>query len=145
MGSLCRGVETPGEVEALLDRTDPELLGLCLDTGHCTYGGGNAVHALRSYAERIWHIHFKDIHFKDMQPEVAERARNEKWDYFQAVERGLFCELGQGAVDFRGFLAELTRLRYSGWIVVEQDVLPGQGTPLESARRNRAFLRDLGL
>ncbi len=140
MGSLCRGVETPGEVEALLDRTDPELLGLCLDTGHWTFGGGNAVQALRSYAERIWHVHFKD-----MQPEVAERARHEKWDYFQAVERGLFCELGQGAVDFRGFLAELTRLRYSGWIVVEQDVLPEQGTPLESARRNRAFLRNLGL
>ncbi len=137
----CAGfVETPREVEALLDRTDPELLGLCLDTGHCTYGGGSAVQALRSYAERIWHVHFKD-----MQPQVAERARNEKWDYFQAVERGLFCELGQGAVDFRGVLAELTRLRYSGWIVVEQDVLPGLGTPLESARRNRAFLRSLGL
>ncbi len=137
----CAGfVETPREVESLLDRTDPELLGLCLDTGHCTYGGGNAVQALRSYAERIWHVHFKD-----MQPQVAERALNEKWDYFQAVERGLFCELGQGAVDFGGFLSELTRLRYSGWIVVEQDVFPEQGTPLESARRNRAFLRSLGL
>ncbi len=137
----CGGfVETPREVEILLDRTDPQLLGLCLDTGHWTYGGGNAVGALRQWADRVWHVHFKDC-----QSDIAERARNGEWDYFQAVEQGLFCELGHGAVDFRGFLAELTCLHYSGWIVVEQDVLPNQGTPLESARRNRAFLRSLGL
>ena len=34
---------------------------------------------------------------------------------------------------------------YAGWIVVEQDVLPGLGTPAASARRNREYLRRLGL
>ena len=34
---------------------------------------------------------------------------------------------------------------HTGWIVVEQDVLPGLGTPAASARRNREYLRRLGL
>jgi inosose dehydratase len=34
---------------------------------------------------------------------------------------------------------------YAGWLVVEQDVLPGMGTPLESAKRNRAFVAGLGV
>ena len=57
----------------------------------------------------------------------------------------MFPELGRGSVDFDAVMAELQRLDYQGWIVVEQDVLGGMGTPLESARRNRNFLSDLGL
>ncbi len=137
----CAGyVETPAEVEALMARTDPALVGLCLDTGHYTFGGGDPLDALRRYRERIWHVHFKDCH-----PEVAAQARAEGWDYFQAVRQGVFCELGQGVVDFPAIADELRRTDYVGWIVVEQDVLPSMGTPLESARRNRAYLKSLGL
>jgi inosose dehydratase len=42
-------------------------------------------------------------------------------------------------------LAELQAMNYGGWIVVEQDVLPGMGSPKESAARNRAYLRSIGL
>jgi inosose dehydratase len=42
-------------------------------------------------------------------------------------------------------VAALQRLGYNGWIVVEQDVFPGYGTPEDSARRSREFLRDLGI
>jgi inosose dehydratase len=137
----CAGyVETPAEIDRLMESTDPSLLGLCLDTGHITFGGGDPLPALQRYAERIWHVHFKDC-----QPEIASKARTEGWDYFQAVRRGVFCELGQGVVDFQAITAELRRQNYSGWIVVEQDVLPGLGTPAESAARNRTFLRSIGL
>jgi inosose dehydratase len=34
---------------------------------------------------------------------------------------------------------------YNGWIVIEQDVLPGMGSPKDSARRNREYLKSLGL
>jgi inosose dehydratase len=67
----------------------------------------------------------------------------EGWDYFEAVRRGVFCELGQGGVDFSAFIAAIRER--DGWLIVEQDVLPGMGTPLESARRNREFLAGLGL
>lgn len=137
----CAGfVETPAEVDALMERTDPELLGLTFDTGHFAYGGGDPVAGLRKHADRVWHVHFKDCHGG-----VAAQARSEGWDYFEAVGRGVFCELGQGEVDFGAVLEELKRQHYSGWIVVEQDVLPGMGTPFESAQRNRKFLHGLGL
>jgi inosose dehydratase len=136
----CAGfVETPAEVQRLMDLTDPALLGLCFDTGHYRFGGGDPLAGLRQHAGRIWHVHFKDH-----DPSVAERSLAAGWDYFQAVRAGIFCELGKGDVPFADVKAELDRMGYSGWIVVEQDVLPGMGTPKESAERNRRYLRGLG-
>ena len=57
-------VETPGEVARLLELTDPEQLGICLDTGHYLYGGGDPVEFARCQAKRIWHLHLKDIRSK---------------------------------------------------------------------------------
>jgi len=56
----------------------------------------------------------------------------------------VFCELGHGDVDFPAVIQELKDIGYDGWIVVEQDVLPGMGTPKESAQRNRDYLRSIG-
>jgi inosose dehydratase len=137
----CAGfIETSAEVETLMVRTDPELVGLCFDTGHYAFGGGDPIEGIRKHAGRIRHVHFKDH-----DPQIAALAVDSGWGYFEAVRRGIFCELGRGDVDFRGVLRELDRIGYNGWIVVEQDVLPGMGSPAESATRNRAFLRELGL
>ena len=142
----CAGyVETPDETARLLDLTDPGLVGLVLDTGHHTYGSGSnepgaALDGLRRFGERVWHVHFKDCH-----PAVADRARAEGWDYDRAIGAGIFCELGRGCIDFPGVADWLREQRYDGWIVVEQDVLPGMGSPRESARRSREYLRALGL
>ena len=137
----CAGyVETPEEIDALMSRTDPALLGLCLDTGHLTFAGGDALTTLAQYAERVWHVHFKDC-----EPALAAQARVEGWDYHTAIRRGIFCELGKGMVPLARVLDALRARDYAGWIVVEQDVLPGLGTPAASATRNRAFLRRLGI
>ena len=137
----CAGyVETPQEIHALMSRTDAALLGLCLDTGHLMYAGGNPVDAIAKYRDRIWHVHFKDC-----EPTLARQARAEAWDYHTAVRHGIFCELGEGMVPFRSVLDALRVEYYAGWIVVEQDVLPGLGTPAASAARNREYLRRLGL
>ena len=137
----CAGyVETPDEIHKLLEYTDKQLLGLCLDTGHYSYGGGNPIEALTQYRDRIWHIHLKDFDTK-----VAEKARLNQWDYFTSVQNGIFCELGKGAVDFNRFIDELKVHDYSGWAVVEQDVLPGMGNPKQCAQSNREYLKGLGL
>jgi inosose dehydratase len=133
-------VETPEEIDALMARTDPDLLGLCLDTGHATYGGGDPAAILARYTSRVRHVHFKDC-----SRQVAHEARENRWDYVHAVRNGLFCELGRGEVDFAAIVAQLRGQGYDGWIVVEQDVLPSMGTPAASARRNREFLRRMGL
>jgi inosose dehydratase len=133
-------VETPQEIDALMQRTDESLVGLCLDSGHITYAGGSPMELLDRYGTRIWHVHFKDC-----EPSIAARARSENWDYQTAIRHGVFCELGKGAVDFPALLAALHKRGYNDWIVVEQDVLPAMGLPLESARRSREYLRTLGL
>lgn len=76
---------------------------------------------------------------------VAREVVRTGSDYFTAVKQGIFCELGKGAVDFKAAIAVLAGLNYNGWGVVEQDVLPGMGSPKESAERNRAYIRSLGL
>ena len=137
----CAGyVETAAEIDALMERTDPALVGLCLDSGHATYGGGSPLDVLSRHRARTWHVHFKDC-----EPHVAERARRERMDYQTALRLGLFCELGRGTVDFPALLAELRKMGYDGWIVVEQDVLPSMGSPAASATRNRQYLQTIGL
>ncbi|RPI96994.1 MAG: xylose isomerase [Chloroflexi bacterium] len=136
----CAGyIETPAEIERLMALTDPTLVGLCLDTGHCMFGGGDPADVLERYYGRIWHVHFKDF-----DPRAAERSRQQNGDYFAAIRQGVFCELGQGVVDFPGIRDMLIARGYSGWIVVEQDVLPSMGAPKLSAQRNRDYLRSIG-
>ena len=133
-------VETAAEIDQLMQRTDPALVGLCLDTGHTAFGGGDPVAVASRWRDRIWHVHLKDCDAK-----IRARAAAEEWDYQQSVRAGVFCELGKGVVNFNGVLEVLRRASYDGWLVVEQDVLPSMGSPAESAQRNRDYLRSLGL
>jgi inosose dehydratase len=139
----CAGyVETPDEIATLLELTDPERLGLVFDTGHYLHGTGkeeaDLVAALNRYKERIWYIHLKDI-----DPVIARRSREEQWDYFTGMRHGVYCELGKGSVDFPALLRWLAARDYDGYVLVEQDVLPGMGTPKQSAQRNREYIRSI--
>jgi inosose dehydratase len=133
-------IETPAETRRLLEMTNPASLGLCFDTGHWSFAGGDPVQGIHEFADRIWHVHFKDH-----EPNVARRSRVHGWDGPTSVGHGVFCELGRGSVDFPGVLKALKAIGYAGWIVVEQDVLPGMGTPKGSAGRNHEYLKSLGV
>lgn len=133
-------VETLDETVRFLEMTDPALIGLCYDSGHFAYAGADPLEALSQFADRIWHVHFKDF-----RPDAAAAARRAGWDYHRAVANGLFCELGRGNIDFPALLDELGAMDYSGWIVVEDEIPPGASDPLESAKRDRTYLRALGL
>lgn len=133
-------VETPQEVEFMMEVTHPHVLGLCLDTAHYAYGGGDPLQLVRRYAERIWHVHYKGFNAN-----LGAEARIREMNYHQAIDHGVFCELGESHLDFRAITEALEEVSYDGWIVVEQDVNPGHGTPLESAKRNRDFLKTLDI
>lgn len=137
----CAGyVETPIEIDTLMKLTDPTLVGLCLDMGHYAFGGGDPIEALKKYKDRIWHIHFKDYN-----PRAAQDSMSENGDYFDAIKRGVFCELGKGTVDFGRIVDLLNQGEYDQWIVVEQDILPGMGNPKLCAKSNREYIKTLGL
>lgn len=133
-------VETPAEVERLMALTDPSLLGICLDTGHYVYGGGDPVAFARAHVSRIWHLHLKDI-----RATVLAQVRREGVGFLEAIRLGVFTELGQGNVDLAGVIRVLTEGGFDGWGVFEQDVdptVPGTN-PLASARRSREYLRSV--
>lgn len=138
----CAGhVETADEVRNLMERADHELIGLCLDTGHWQYAGGDALACVQEYGERVRYLHLKDC-----DPAVRAKAIADDLDYFEATAAGVFCELGKGNVDFPNIIKTMEGLGYDGWAIVEQDVLDANlDAPKRSAARNRDYLRGLGL
>ncbi len=131
-------VEAPWEIERMLELTD---VGLLLDSGHLALGGGDPTEALHVWRDRINHLHVKDVHSDVLAGVIADGA-----DMPEAWRRGVFCELGTGDIDLDAFFDELSRSHYSGWLVVEQDMVPQ--SPQDAARaaaaqeRNRTWLRE---
>ena len=133
-------VETETELDGLMAATPSDLVGLCLDTGHITYGGGDPLAVARRYRDRVRHVHLKDV-----SSPVIDRVRREGIVYEQAVGEDVFTPLGDGSVDFAALVDELGG--YDGWWVLEQDVRLGapwsDQDPAQNARRSLEYLRTL--
>jgi inosose dehydratase len=125
-------VQTPAEIQRLLDGTDVSLL---LDSGHLVAAGGDPVQGLRDWGSRVNHMHVKDVRL-----DIVRGAA--RWA--DAWRDGAFCELGAGDVDLDGFFAALDG--YDGWVVVEQDWVPAPGEApdehVQAQVRNRRWLRE---
>jgi inosose dehydratase len=133
-------VEAQWEIERMLELTD---IGLCLDTGHLLLGRGDPLLAVREWSTRINHIHLKDARNSILEEIVAEAAPvQEIW------RRQAFCALGEGDIAVAEVLDALDEIGYTGWLVVEQDILPDPDHPEQSVidqRRNREYLHAHGL
>ncbi|MCA3445383.1 MAG: TIM barrel protein [Rhodobacter sp.] len=128
------------ELERLLDDVDEKLLRICFDTGHHSYAGYDPVAFMRRHMGRISYMHFKDI-----DPEVKARAIAARTGFYDACAQGIFCNLGQGDVDFPAVRQVLLDAGFDGWCTVEQDCDPaGDTSPLADARANRAYLQSIG-
>ncbi|HEV8229741.1 MAG TPA: TIM barrel protein [Candidatus Limnocylindria bacterium] len=134
-------VERPEEIAHLMSGTDASLVGLCLDTGHVAYGGGDPAEIARTYAKRVRHVHLKDVR-RDVRAKAIARGM----DFRDAVGGDVFAPLGDGDLDLRGTVAPLIAAGYRGWFIVEQDVRLGvsaRAKPMEDAARSRMFLGEL--
>lgn len=133
-------VETPEECEKFFDATSHTNIGLCLDTGHCVYGGGAAVREAEKYKDKL-----RLVHIKDCSVAVLDEARRQKWTFEEAIEHKVFTIIGDGDINFPEFFRTLARNRYSGWFVVEQDVKFGDATirPAESVSASLKYLRSV--
>lgn len=128
------------EVERLLDDIDPDLLKICIDTGHSHYAGFDPVSFIRRHLQRIAYVHFKDIDPKVKDDVVAHRT-----GFYEACGQGIFCNLGKGVTDFPAVRRLLIESGYRGWCTVEQDCDPaGATSPVTDARANRDYLSSIG-
>jgi inosose dehydratase len=132
-------IEAEWEVDRALELTD---IGLCLETGHQLVGGGDALATLRRWGGRINHVHVKDASAAIVAGVVQSgESVEEIW------RRRAFCPLGTGDVAIDAILAELRQQGYRGWMVVEQDIMPGPDDPADAHRHqvaNRELLRAHG-
>lgn len=133
-------IEYEDQIERFLSDTDPELVGLCLDTGHHAYRGGDPVAFARSHADRL-----QALHFKSVDPAVRERVERESIPFATAVAMGVFCEPELGVVDFEELAVVLEESGFVGHATVEQDLYPAPpDAPLPIAFRTRSYLTGLG-
>ncbi len=130
-------VETPEECERFFDVTSHTGIGLCLDTGHCEFGGGDTVTEAAKFASVLRFLHIKDVDKK-----ILEESRRKKLNFEQAIEEKVFTIIGQGSIDFPGLFRLLDKNNYSGWMVIEQDVKFG-ATVIPPAESVAASLRYL--
>ncbi len=131
-------VQTEDEVATLMDKTDPGLVFLLLDTGHIYFSGGKPVRLLKNHGKRIAHVHLKDI-----RDAVRDRVIKEKWSFLKAVREGVFTVPGDGSIDFKPVFKELERLKYEGWFVVEAEQDPAKANPLEYAKKAREYIKKM--
>jgi inosose dehydratase len=132
------GVMTRADVDRLMETTDPGLVHLLLDTGHLAFAGDDPLAAARAHADRIGHVHLKDV-----RPEVVGTVLRENLSFQDAIEAGVFTVPGDGAIDFVPILEALGDAGYRGWLVVEAEQDPAKANPLEYALKARAYLREV--
>lgn len=116
-------IETPEETERFFDAVSSSNIGLCLDTGHCLYGTGDPIAIAQQYKDILRYVHIKDI-----DRPVLEAAHRGGLNFNEAIEAGVFSQIGEGALDFPAFFRTLERNGYQGWCVVEQDIKFGVST-----------------
>lgn len=128
------------ELDRLLNEVDEKILKICFDTGHHSYAGFDPVAFMKRNVDRISYMHFKDI-----APTVKAEVIANRTGFYDACGQGIFCNLGDGDVDFKAVRQVLLDAGFTGWCTVEQDCDPLlDPDPVGDARKNREFLESIG-
>jgi len=99
-------------LERIYERVPANYLQGEPDTYWVQYGGGNPVEWVRKLFGRIPLLHMKDYHFT-------------------TENKPMFCEIGNGTLDFPAIIRE-AEAGGCQWFIVEQDVCPGD--PFDSLK-----------
>lgn len=130
-------VQDPDEVKRMMDNTNPEYVSLLFDTGHFAYCGADPLEMVKTYADRIRHVHLKDI-----RPEVVQKVKDNGLSFLEGVRMGAFTIPGDGCIDFDPIFEVLEKAGYEGYMVVEAEQDPAKANPFEYALKARGFIRE---
>lgn len=131
------GVMTRAEVDRLMNEVDPEVVHLLLDTGHLYWAGDDPLALAEAYADRIRHVHLKDV-----RHEVMEVCNARHLSFIESIIEGVFTVPGDGAIDFKPIFRTLADAGYAGWLMVEAEQDAKKANPLDYARMARRYLRE---
>ena len=130
-------IQTPEEIDRLMENTDPELFNLLFDSGHLAYCGYDYMAVLKKYIKRIKHVHLKDV-----RPDVIAKVKENHLSFLEGVRMGTFTVPGDGAIDFGPIFDVLEENDYEGYILVEAEQDPAVANPFEYAVKARNYIRE---
>lgn len=130
-------VQTAAEIDRLMENTDPELFSLLYDSGHLAYCGEDYIGVLKKYANRVKHVHLKDI-----RPEIIDKVKKENLSFLEGVRLGTFTVPGDGAIDFGPIFDILADSGYEGYVLVEAEQDPAKANPFEYALKARKYIAE---
>lgn len=130
-------VQTAAEIDRLMENTDPELFSLLYDSGHLAYCGEDYIGVLKKYANRVKHVHLKDI-----RPKVIDKVKKENLSFLEGVRLGTFTVPGDGAIDFGPIFDILADSGYEGYVLVEAEQDPAKANPFEYALKARKYIAE---
>ncbi|MEG3111897.1 myo-inosose-2 dehydratase [Pantoea sp. T14] len=127
-------IEDERDIDLLMAHTGPSV-GLLFDTGHLVFAGADPFSILKKHANRINHVHTKDV-----RAEVLAALDWQRDSFLDAVLKGVYTVPGDGCINFDRVVSELAETGYQGWFVVEAEQDPALAPPLEYARIGYASL-----
>lgn len=135
MGTVVQSAE---EVDRMMEMTDKDKFSLLFDSGHLAYCGQDYLAVLTKYADRVKHVHLKDVRLQ-----VVAKVKDENLSFLQGVREGAFTVPGDGSIDFAPIFDILEKANYRGWMIVEAEQDPAKANPLEYAIKARKYIRDV--
>ena len=132
MGTVIQNAE---ETERMMANTNPDYVGLLFDSGHFAYCDEDPLKMVAKYADRIRHVHLKDIRL-----DVVKQVRENQMSFLDGVRAGTFTIPGDGCINFDPIFKVLEETGYQGYMVVEAEQDPAKANPLEYALRARKYI-----
>jgi inosose dehydratase len=106
-------IQRPEEIERVLVGSEA---GVCLDIAHLVIAGADPVEVVELTAGRIQHVHLNDV-----DAGIAQRVRDGSLDYKEAIARGLYKPIGEGAARVDRVIDALRVTGYRAWYTLEQE------------------------
>jgi len=116
-------VQDADDLEAFFANTRSNV-GVTLDTGHAVLGGIDPFEVVARHAERITHVHCKDV-----RQDVFDATAGKDASFLDGVLAGMFTVPGDGSINFNRLMKDLAGIGYSGWIIIEAEQDPAKADP----------------
>lgn len=130
-------IETRDDIDTILGLVDPALMGFAPDTGQIAKGGSDILEIMRTYRDRIVHVHLKDWNGSYQRGADGKEIDRSGYVNYEPIGSGILP------------MAEIFDILsadggFAGWINVELDgAARAPRPPREAAAMSRHYLETL--